>query len=77
MRVTTNILTGDSRQPSGVHRFWTRVIPEMAKRLEPGEQLRLMVSPKSGHLYQGCGPDLSYSSSTLDVYREAAERREH
>ena len=77
MRVATNNLAGDRRQPSGAHRFWTRVIPEMAKRLEPGEQLRLMVSPKSGHLYQGYGPDLSYRPSTLDVYRETAERREH
>ena len=78
MRVATNNLAGDLRQPSGAHRFWTRVIPEMAKRLEPGEQLRLMVSPKSGHLYQGYGPDLSYiTHPALDVYREAAERREH
>jgi hypothetical protein len=78
MRVATNNLAGDLQQPPGAHRFWTWVIPEMAKRLEPGEQLRLMVSPKSGHLYHGYGPDLScITHPSLDVYREAAERREH
>ena len=32
----------------------------MAKRLEPGEELYLLVSPKSRHLHQGYGPDVSY-----------------
>jgi len=116
MRVATNLLTEDPQQPSGAHRFWTRVIPEMAKRLEPGEELHLLVSPKSGHLHQSYGPDLFYithpwsnerrnlrtlsehlyspvrlplrhidvlstwgatAASTLDVYREAAKRKEH
>jgi len=59
MRVAANVLAEDPRQPSGAYRFWTRVILEMAKRLEPGEELRLLVNPKSGHLYQGYGPDPS------------------
>jgi hypothetical protein len=73
MRVATNLLTEDPQQSSGSHRFWPRGIPEVAKRLEPGEELHLLVSPKSGHLYQGYGPDLF----SLDGYREAAERKEH
>jgi glycosyltransferase involved in cell wall biosynthesis len=32
----------------------------MASRLEPGEELHLLVSPKSRHLYQGYGPGVSY-----------------
>ncbi|MGE5286764.1 MAG: glycosyltransferase family 4 protein [Micromonosporaceae bacterium] len=56
MRVAINLLTEDPRNPSGAHWFWTRVIPEMAKRLESGEELHLLVSPKSRHLYQGYGP---------------------
>ena len=45
----------------------------MAKRLEPGEGLPLLVSPKSGHLYQGYGPD----PLSPHVYGEAAECKEH
>jgi glycosyltransferase involved in cell wall biosynthesis len=60
MRVAINLLTEDPQNPSGAHWFWTRVIPEMAKRLEFGEELHLMVSPKSRHLYQGYGPDVFY-----------------
>jgi glycosyltransferase involved in cell wall biosynthesis len=60
MRVAINLLTEDPENPSGAHWFWTRVIPEMAKRLEPGEELYLLVSPESRHLYQGYGPDVSY-----------------
>ena len=60
MRVAINLLTEDPRNPSGAHWFWTRVIPEMASRLESGEELRLLVSPKSRHLYQGYGPNVSY-----------------
>ena len=47
MRVAINLLTENPEHPSGAHWFWTRVIPEMAKRLESGEQLHLLVSPKS------------------------------
>ena len=51
---------GSGAIPSGAHWFWTRVIPEMAKRLESGEELHLLVSPKSRHLHQGYGPNVSY-----------------
>ena len=60
MRVAINLLPENPDNPSGAHWFWTRVIPEMAKRLESGEQLRLLVSPKSRHLHQGYGPNVSY-----------------
>jgi glycosyltransferase involved in cell wall biosynthesis len=60
MRVAINLLTEDPEHPSGAHWFWTRVIPEMAKRLEPGEELHLLVSPKSRHVYQGYGPGVFY-----------------
>jgi glycosyltransferase involved in cell wall biosynthesis len=60
MRVAINLLTENPEHPSGAHWFWTRVIPEMAKRLNPGEELHLLVSPKSRHLYQGYGPGVRY-----------------
>ena len=60
MRVAINLLTEDPEHPSGAHWFWTRVIPEMAKRLESGEELHLLVSPKSRHLHQGYGPNVHY-----------------
>ena len=60
MRVAINLLTENPQRPSGAHWFWTRVIPEMAKRLETGEELCLLVSPKSRPLYQGYGPNVSY-----------------
>ncbi len=60
MRVAINLLTDDPDNPSGAHWFWTRVIPEMAKRLESGEELHLLVSPKSRPLHQGYGPNVSY-----------------
>ncbi len=60
MRVAINLLTDNPDSPSGAHWFWTRVIPEMAKRLEHGEELRLLVSPKSRPLHQGYGPNVSY-----------------
>jgi glycosyltransferase involved in cell wall biosynthesis len=60
MRVAINLLTDDPENPSGAHWFWTRVIPEMAKRLEYDEQLHLLVSPKSRHLHQGYGPNVFY-----------------
>jgi glycosyltransferase involved in cell wall biosynthesis len=60
MRVAINLLTEDPEHPSGAHWFWTRVIPEMAQRLESHEELHLLVSPKSRHLYQGYGPSVSY-----------------
>ena len=60
LRVAINLLTEHPDSPSGAHWFWTRVIPEMAERLEPGEELHLLVSPKSRHLYQGYGPSVKY-----------------
>ena len=60
MRVAINLLTENPQHPSGAHWFWTRMIPEMARRLEPGEELHLLVSPKSRHLYQGYGPGIRH-----------------
>jgi glycosyltransferase involved in cell wall biosynthesis len=60
MRVAINLLTDDPANPSGAHWFWTRVIPEMAGRLETGEELHLLVSPKSRPLHQDYGPNVSY-----------------
>jgi len=60
MRVAINLLTENPEHPSGAHWFWTRVVPEVAKRLTTGEELHLLVSPKSRHLYQGYGPDVRY-----------------
>ena len=60
MRVAINLLTDDPKNPSGAHWFWTRVIPEMAKRLEFGEELHLLVSPKSRDLHRGYGPNVFY-----------------
>jgi glycosyltransferase involved in cell wall biosynthesis len=60
MHAAINLLTDDPENPSGAHWFWTRVIPEMAKRLDSGEELHLLVSPKSRHMHQGYGPNVSY-----------------
>ena len=60
MRVAINLLPENPDSPSGAHWFWTRMIPEMASRLERDEELKLLVSPKSRHLYQGYGPGVSY-----------------
>ena len=46
MRVAINLLTDDPANPSGAHWFWTRVIPEMAARLDEGEELHLLTSPR-------------------------------
>jgi glycosyltransferase involved in cell wall biosynthesis len=60
MRVAINLLSEDPGNPSGAHWFWTRVIPEMARRLESGEELYLMVSPRSRPLHQDYGPGVRY-----------------
>jgi glycosyltransferase involved in cell wall biosynthesis len=60
MRVAINLLTEDPANPSGAHWFWTRVIPEMASRLETGEELRLVVSPQSRKMHQDYGDNVSY-----------------
>jgi glycosyltransferase involved in cell wall biosynthesis len=59
-RVAINLLPENPDSPSGAHWFWTRMIPEMARRLETGEELHLLVSPKSRHLHQGYGPGVHY-----------------
>ena len=60
LRIAINLLTEDPGSPSGAHWFWTRVIPEMASRLGPEEELHLVVSPKSKPLHQGYGPQVRY-----------------
>ena len=51
LRMALNLLTDDPTQPSGAHWCWTRIVPEMANRLLPGEELHLMVSPASRHYF--------------------------
>jgi len=60
MRVAINLLTDDPANPSGAHWFWTRVIREMATRMTDGEELHLLVSPKSRPMHQGYGPKVHY-----------------
>src|SRR4051794_1339390 len=60
MRVAINLLTDDPANPSGAHWFWTRVIPEMSSRLTDGEELHLLVSPKSRPTHEGYGPKVHY-----------------
>lgn len=60
MRVAINLLTEEPQNPSGAHWFWTRVIPEMAKRLGSNEELSLVVSPKSRAMHQDYGDGVSY-----------------
>ena len=55
LRIALNLLTEDPRQPSGAHWCWTRIVPEMADRLLPGEELHLMVSPSAGHYFPDYG----------------------
>lgn len=43
--MAVNLLTEDPRNPSGAHWCWVKVVPEIADRLLPGEELHLMVSP--------------------------------
>jgi glycosyltransferase involved in cell wall biosynthesis len=60
MRVAINLLTDDPAHPSGAHWFWTRIIPEMAKRLTDEEEFHLLVSPRSRPLHEGYGPNVNY-----------------
>jgi glycosyltransferase involved in cell wall biosynthesis len=60
MRVAINLLTDNPDHPSGAHWFWTRVIPEMAKRLVGDEEFQLVVSPRMRPLHEGYGPNVSY-----------------
>lgn len=60
MRVAVNLLTDDPDHPSGAHWFWTRVIPGMASRLTDGEELHLVVSPRSRAAHPDYGPAVRY-----------------
>lgn len=60
MRVAINLLTEDVRNPSGAHWFWTRIIPEMSKRLASDEQLHLLVSPSSRSSFEDMGGNVRY-----------------
>jgi glycosyltransferase involved in cell wall biosynthesis len=55
LRIAMNLLTDDPRQPSGAHWCWTRIVPEMADRLLPGEELHLMLSPSARHYFPEAG----------------------
>src|ERR1700722_2894082 len=77
LRVAINLLTEDPRNPSGAHWFWTRIIPEMADRLEPGEELHLIVSPKARRVHPDYGESVRYItfpwSNERRVLRTASE----
>jgi glycosyltransferase involved in cell wall biosynthesis len=78
MRVAINLLTENPQHPSGAHWFWTRVVPEIAQRLDTGEELHLVVSPASRHLYQGYGPDVKYITFPWsNEHRNARTASEH
>src|SRR5580698_896056 len=78
MRVAINLLTDDPENPSGAHWFWTRVIPEMASRLEGDEELHLLVSPKSRLLHQDYGSKVSYITYPWsNEHRKARTLSEH
>lgn len=60
LRIAINLLTEDPRAPSGAHWFWTRMIPEMARRLAPREALYLVVSPTSRAHHDHYGSAVRY-----------------
>ena len=60
MRVAINLLTDHPDHPSGAHWFWTRIIPEMAARLRPDEEIRLLVSPRSRAMHEDYGDGVGY-----------------
>ncbi len=60
MRVAINLLTDNPENPTGSHWGYSRLVPEMARRLDPGEELYLIVSPKSRHFFEGMGPKVHY-----------------
>jgi glycosyltransferase involved in cell wall biosynthesis len=60
MRVAINLLTENPDNPSGAHWFWTRVIPEMAKRLDADERFYLLASPRAREMHGDYGPNVSY-----------------
>ena len=72
-----NLLTENPRQPSGAHWCWTRIVPAMADRLLPGEELHLMVSPAMRHYFPDHGDNVRYltfpCSNEHRVLRTASE----
>ena len=77
LRVAINLLTEDPRNPSGAHWFWTRMVPEMANRLLPGEELHLMISPAARRAHPDYGEAVRYItfpwSNEHRVLRTASE----
>jgi glycosyltransferase involved in cell wall biosynthesis len=77
LRVAINLLTEDPRNPSGAHWFWTRMVPEMADRLLPGEELHLMLSPTARRVHPDYGDRVRYItfpwSNEHRVLRTASE----
>jgi glycosyltransferase involved in cell wall biosynthesis len=77
LRVAINLLSEDPRNPSGAHWFWTRVIPEMVNRLQPAEELHLILSPAARRAHPDYGDDVRYItfpwSNEQRVLRTASE----
>jgi glycosyltransferase involved in cell wall biosynthesis len=77
LRIALNLLTEDPRQPSGAHWCWTRIVPAMADRLLPGEELHLMVSPAMQQYFSDHGDAVHYLtfpySNEHRVLRTASE----
>jgi glycosyltransferase involved in cell wall biosynthesis len=77
LRIALNLLTEDPRQPSGAHWCWTRIVPEMANRLLPGEELHLMLSPSARRYFPDYGGAVHYVtfpwSNEHRVLRTASE----
>ncbi len=77
LRIALNLLTEDPRQPSGAHWCWTRIVPAMADRLRPGEELHLMVSPQMQQYFSDQGDAVRYLtfpySNEHRVLRTASE----
>jgi glycosyltransferase involved in cell wall biosynthesis len=77
LRIAMNLLTDDPRQPSGAHWCWTRIVPEMANRLLPGEELHLMLSPSARRYFPDHGHGIHHItypwSNEHRVLRTASE----
>jgi glycosyltransferase involved in cell wall biosynthesis len=77
LNMAVNLLTEDPHQPSGAHWCWTRIVPEMASRLRPEENLYLIVSPAIRQYFQGLGEAVHYItfpwSNEHRVLRTASE----
>jgi glycosyltransferase involved in cell wall biosynthesis len=77
LRIGLNLLTENPREPSGAHWCWTRIVPEMANRLLPGEELHLMVSPAMRRYFPDHGDAVHYLtfpfSNEHRVLRTASE----